>query len=514
MAKKIQVARYAPPPTELPVLNSEDASEICFFGRTNYANQLQEYKYVFGIKNDDRRRHMYVVGKSGVGKSKLLELLIRQDIAHGRGVCLIDPHGDIIEDILRFIPENRINDVCLIDPGDYNFPVAFNPLANVDENFKYQLTQGMIEVLKKQFGANWTPRLEHVFRFTVLALLDYPRATMRGIISMLTDREYRQKVIEYITDDIVKKFWAIEFADWSEKFDSDAIMPLVNKLGQFLADPMLRNIFGQTENKVDLGDLMDTEKIILINLSKGKLGEENSSFFGAMFLTKIKQAGMARALIPERDRKISYVYVDEFQNIVTETFENLLSEARKYGLAMVIAHQYVGQLLPKVQSAVFGNVGSIVVFRVSGEDAVKLEPELDPVFKVKDMINLGKREFYTKLLIDGESYDPFSARTLDVLEPNHPSFRDKIVEFSRNKYAKPLESVLAEIRKEEGLGDVGDGESASLKKEDSNSISSKSVENDSEVKAKANHPSDLTTTEEKVLETGVDSNGDDDAPLI
>jgi len=451
MARKIQVAKYAPPPTELPILNGPDSESISFFGRTNYANQLQERKYVFGIKREDRTRHMYIVGKSGVGKSKLLELLIRQDVARGNGICLIDPHGDIIEDILNFIPEHRIDDVCLIDPGDADFPIAFNPLANVDENFKYQLTQGMIEVLKKQFGANWTPRLEHVFRFTLLALLDYPRATMRGVIQMLTDREYRQKVIEYIQDDIVKKFWAIEFADWSEKFDSDAIIPLVNKLGQFLADPMLRNIFGQTENKVDIAELMNQGKIILINLSKGKLGEENSSFFGAMFLTKIKQAGMARALIPEKERKEVYVYADEFHNIVTETFENLLSEARKYGLAMILAHQYVGQLLPKVQSAVFGNAGTIVVFRVSGEDAVTLEPEMAPVFKIQDMINLGRREFYTKLLIDGESYDPFSAKTLDVLEPNHESYKEKIIQISREKYSKPLKNVLEEIRKEEGL---------------------------------------------------------------
>jgi hypothetical protein len=473
MGRKIQIVDYSPPPSELPVLNGPDHDNICFFGKTNYSSTLQESKYVFGIKQPDRTRHMYLVGKSGVGKSKLLELLIRQDIARGRGIILLDPHGDIVEDILEFIPKNRVNDVCLIDPGDAEFPVAFNPLANVDENFKFQLTQGMIEVMKKQFGANWTPRLEHVFRFTLLALLDYPRATMRGVISMLTDREYRQKVIEYIQDDIVKKFWAIEFADWSEKFDTDAIIPLVNKLGQFLADTMLRNIFGQTENKIDLGELMNNEKIILINLSKGKVGEENSSFFGAMFLTKIKQAGMARALLPIGERKTVYVYADEFQNIVTETFENLLSEARKFGLAMIMAHQYIGQLLPKVQSAVLGNVGSMVVFRVSGEDAVKLKPELAPIAKIKDMINLGRREFYAKLLIDGESYDPFSAETLDVLPPNHESYREDILKASREKHSKRLEVVLQEIRAEEGLE-----ETTSVKNNQEANIAAATAEND------------------------------------
>jgi hypothetical protein len=307
----------------------------------------------------------------------------------------------------------------------------------------------LIEVLKKQFGSNWTPRLEHVFRFTVLALLDYPYATMRGMISILTDRNYRQKVIEYIKDDMVKRFWAIEFADWSEKFDTDAIIPLVNKLGQFLSDPMLRNIFGQKENKIDIEKIMNERKILLINLSKGKIGEENSSFFGSMFLTKIKQAGMARAKLDPKDRHDFYLYVDEFQNIVTDTFENILSEARKYGLNLIVAHQYVAQLLPKVQQAVLGNVGSIITFRVGGDDAVKLKPEFAPIFDVKDMINLGVGEFYVKMTIDGESYDPFSAETLRVLPATHASYKDLIIEASRRKYAIPAGEAQRLIEEEE-----------------------------------------------------------------
>jgi len=446
---KIQIIKYAPPPPDLPVLGKSDPSEVVFIGRTNYVASLEEKKFVFGIKRIDRRRHMYIIGKSGVGKSKLQELMIRQDIAYGQGVCVIDPHGELIEDILNFIPENRIEDVCVIDPGDVDFPSSFNPLANIDPTFKHQLTQGLIEVLRKQFGANWTPRLEHVFRFTVLALLDYPHATMRGMISMLTDRNYRQKVVEYIGDDMVKRFWAIEFADWSEKFDTDAIIPLVNKLGQFLSDPMLRNIFGQKENKIDLEQLMNGQKIILINLSKGKIGEENSSFFGAMFLTKIKQAGMARAKLEPKDRHDFYLYVDEFQNIVTDTFENILSEARKYGINLIVAHQYVGQLLPKVQQAVLGNIGSIISFRVGGDDATKLKPEFAPVFDVKDMINLGVGEFYVKMTIDGESYDPFSAETLRVLPAIHPSYRKEIINASRRQYAIPAGDAQKLIEEEE-----------------------------------------------------------------
>jgi hypothetical protein len=444
---KIQIIKYAPPPPDLPTLGKSDPSDVVFLGRTNYVASLEEKKFVFGIKRIDRRRHMYIIGKSGVGKSKLQELMIRQDIAYGQGICVIDPHGELIEDILNFIPKERIEDVCIIDPGDIDFPSSFNPLSNIDPTFKHQLTQGLIEVLRKQFGANWTPRLEHVFRFTVLALLDYPHATMRGMISMLTDRNYRQKVVEYIQDDMVKRFWAIEFADWSEKFDTDAIIPLVNKLGQFLSDPMLRNIFGQKENKIDIEKLMNEQKILLINLSKGKIGEENSSFFGAMFLTKIKQAGMARAKLEPKDRHDFYLYVDEFQNIVTDTFENILSEARKYGINLIVAHQYVGQLLPKVQQAVLGNTGSMILFRVGGDDATKLKSEFAPVFDVKDMINLGVGEFYVKMTIDGESYDPFSAETLRVLPPTHPSYREDILNASRRKYAirsTDAEKLIAE----------------------------------------------------------------------
>ncbi len=448
-ANRIQIIKYAPPPPELPEFGKVPTEEVSFIGRTNYVAALEEKKYIFGIKRIDRRRHLYIIGKSGVGKSKLQELMVRQDIAYGYGVCVIDPHGEFIDDILEFVPKERIEDVCIIDPGDIDFPVAFNPLSNIDVSFKHQLTQGLIEVLHKQFGSNWTPRLEHVFRFTTLALLDYPYATMRGMINMLTDRNYRQKVVEYIQDDMVKRFWAIEFADWSEKFDTDAIIPLVNKLGQFLSDPMLRYIFGQKENKVDLEKLMNEQKIILINLSKGKIGEENASFFGAMFITKIKQAGMARAKLEKKDRHDFYVYVDEFQNVVTDTFENILSEARKYGLNLTVAHQYVGQLLPKVQQAVLGNVGSIISFRLGGDDAVKLKPEFAPVFDVKDLINLGVGEFYVKMTIDGESYDPFSAETLKVLPPNHPSYRQEIIDASRRKFATSVDVARQLIAEEE-----------------------------------------------------------------
>lgn len=447
--EKIRKIKYAPPPLELPVYGKVDAKQCSFLGRTNYEAALEEKKFIFGIKRNDRRRHVYMVGKSGTGKSKALELLIRQDIAHNQGVCLIDPHGDLIENILDFIPQERINDVVLIDPADTKFPVSFNPLSNIDPELKHQVTQGLMEVLQKQFGANWTPRLEHVFRFTTLALLDYPKATMRGMISILTDRNYRQKVIDYIEDDMVKRFWAVEFADWSEKFDTEAIIPLVNKLSQFLSNPLLRNIFGQKENKVDLEKIMNEKKILLISLSKGKLGEENSSFFGSMFITKLYQAGMARASVPEAEREDFYLYVDEFHNLVTTTFENLFAESRKYGLDITVAHQYMAQLLPQVLATVLGNIGTIVVFRVGGDDAAKLEAEMTPVFQAQDMINLGTREFYIKMTIDGETFDPFSAETLKVLSPIHESYKKEIIKASRDKYALPLDEVKKKLEEEE-----------------------------------------------------------------
>ena len=446
---RVQIIKYGPPPPELPVFGKVKPEDVSFIGRTNYVASLEEKKFIFGIKRIDRRRHLYIIGKSGVGKTKLLELMLRQDVTYGHGLCLIDPHGDVIEAMLDYIPKERIEDVCIIDPPDIDFPASFNPLANVDPMFKFQLTQGLIEVFQKQFGANWTPRLEHVFRFTCLALLDYPHATMRGMISMLTDRNYRQKVVEYITDDMVKRFFAIEFADWSEKFDTDAIIPLVNKLGQFLSDPLLRNIFGQKQNKIDISKLMNERKIIFINLSKGRLGEENSSFLGSIFLTKIKQAGMERAAIPESERVDFYLYVDEFQNVVTQTFENILSEARKYGLNLTMAHQYVGQILPKVYQAVLGNCGSIITFRIGGEDAVKMKPEFAPLFDVKDMINLAVGEIYIKMTIDGESYDPFSAETLKVLPATHPSYREEIIAASRRKYSISKDDAANLITEEE-----------------------------------------------------------------
>lgn len=427
------LSKKAEAPQDISKTRGKDVS---MFGMTNYHNNYDE----FGIKREDRRRHLYVVGKSGTGKSKLLELFISEDIKNGEGVAVLDPHGDLVDNVMRMIPKERINDVIYFDPGDVDFPVAFNPLVKVDESLKMQMTVGFINIFKKLFGDNWSDRLEHVLRYTVLALLDSENTTVLSILKMLSDKNYRQTITARIKDSVVKNFWVNEFAGWSEKFDAEAITPLLNKVGQFVATNMIRNIIGQPDNKFNIRQVMDEKKILLMKVSKGLLGEENSNLLGAMIVTQIYQAAMSRADTPEEKREDFYLYVDEFQNFATDTFEEILSEARKYKLDLTIAHQFVGQLTPTMIKTVFGNVGSMLSFRVGAEDAQVLENEYTPVFKVRDIINLAVRDFYTKMSVDGEVRKPFSGRTLDVIKPEEDYTQD-IIEQSRSKYATPVAKV-------------------------------------------------------------------------
>jgi type IV secretory pathway TraG/TraD family ATPase VirD4 len=434
-AGKIQMVKYAPPPPELPVYGKEDSNYVSYIGRTNYTAALEEKKFVFGIKRADRRRHLYVVGKSGAGKSKFFELLIRQDISAGYGLCLIDPDGDLSGNILDFIPAERADDVCFIDLSDTKHSIFFNPFSGVEPDYRHQFAESFVEILKKQFGPDWVPKMEYVFRFACLALLDYPQATMQGLISILTNQEYRERVAGYVKDETAKNFWLTEFLEWSRKNDPDTVISIVNKLSQFLSHPVLKNIFSREENKVNVEELVNNNKIILVNLSKGRLGANVANFFGLVMIAKIKQVGMARVAKSKIERRDFYLYVDEFNGLMTETFESLLSDSRKYGICLTLANQYLGQLTPAVQAAVLGNVGTIVVFRVSGEDAERLEADMTPVFKAKDMINLSTQEFYVKMMIDGETYDPFSAETLKILPAPYESAKGRIMESSRNKYS-------------------------------------------------------------------------------
>ena len=427
------LARKSDPPQDLPKMGEKDVSA---FGLTNYHNNFVP----FGIRRTDRRRHLYTVGKSGAGKSKLLELLINEDLKNGEGIAVLDPHGDLVDAIMRYIPENRIDDVILVDPGDTEFPIAFNPLQKVDDAFKMQVTLGFLQIFKKLFGSNWSDRLEHVLRYTTLALLDSPNTTVLSILKMLTDKNYRQKIVARIEDSVVKNFWVSEFAAWSEKFDAEAITPLLNKVGQFVATNMIRNMVGQPITKFDIREIMDKKKILLMKVSKGLLGEENSSLIGSMFITKLYQAAMSRADTAEDKRTDFYFYVDEFQIFATDTFAEILSEARKYKLNMTLAHQYMGQLNDVVRKTVFGNVGSIINFRVGAEDAVILAEEYTPVFKERDIINLGVREFYIKMSVNGELREAFSGRTLDAPKVTQ-DFTKRIIDASRKKYCMPRKEV-------------------------------------------------------------------------
>lgn len=445
------LARKGQPPLDLPVKGTDDDQKICFFGTTNFHNQNN----IFGMKRVDRQRHLYVIGKSGVGKSKLFELLSIEDVMNGHGIAVLDPHGDLIEDIIKRIPEDRVKDVIYFDPSDTDFPIAFNPLEQVAPQYKMRVTIGFIEIFKKLFGSNWTPRLEHVLRYTTLALLDSPNTTVLSIVKMLTDKNYRQKIVARIEDSVVKNFWVNEFAGWSEKFDNEAIMPVLNKVGQFISTALIRNMVGQPENKLNMRKIMDEGKILLVKLSRGLLGDENSNLLGAMLITKIQQAAMSRADIREEDRKPFFLYVDEFQNFATDTFEQILSEARKYRLSVTLAHQFMAQLTPALRSTVFGNVGSIISFRVGADDANILEKEYTPVFKVRDIINLGVQEFYVKMAIDGETRDAFSGKTLPVKYPEK-DFRAQILEHSRQVYGKPRHHVEEDLAKWSQVGSEPD----------------------------------------------------------
>jgi len=390
---------------------SNKNDEVTIFAETTFRNKNQK----FGIKIDDRRRHMYLIGKTGMGKSTILENMIVEDIWAGKGVAVVDPHGDLAEKIIEYIPTNRINDVIYFNPADMDYPIAFNVVEHVEPHLRHLVASGLIGIFKKLWADSWGPRLEYILRNAILAILDYPGSTLLAVTRMLSDKNFRKKVIEKIEDPVVKAFWINEFAGYADKFASEAVSPIQNKVGQFLSSSLVRNIVGQVKSSVDMRKIMDEGKILILNLSKGRIGEDNSALLGAMMITKIQLAAMSRVDIPETERKDFYLYVDEFQNFATESFSNILSEARKYRLNLILAHQYIEQLEEPVKNAVLGNVGTIILFRVGANDAEELAPEFVPVFTEEDIVNLPKYEIYLKLMIDGIASEPFSARGLKPL---------------------------------------------------------------------------------------------------
>lgn len=423
-----------------------DNNEITIFAETNFRNQRRK----FGIKTDDRRRHMYLIGKTGMGKSTLMENMIIEDIRQNRGVAVVDPHGDLVEKIVKFIPNDRINDVIYFNPSDTEYPIAFNILEKVDPEYKHLIAYGLVGVFKKIWADSWGPRMEYILTNTILALLEYPGSSLLGIMRMLVDKKYRKKVVAKLTDPVVKTFWTEEYANYSEKFRTEAIAPIQNKVGQFLASSIIRNIVGQSQSTIDMRQLMDGEKILLMNFSKGRIGEENSALLGAMMITKIQLAAMSRVDIPEIQRKDFYLYVDEFQNFSTESFAGILSEARKYRLNLIMAHQYIEQLSDEVKASVLGNVGTIVCFRIGATDAEELEPEFSPLFTAANLVNIPKYNFYIKLMIDGVSSDPFSAIGLPPAAGENDNLQ-KVIKVCRERYAHPKRIVEEKILRWSGV---------------------------------------------------------------
>lgn len=438
MPEEPQTSEYNPAP-----------GDVTLFARTNFRSSMRP----FGIKLDDRRRHMYVIGKTGMGKSTLLENMIVQDIRAGRGLAVVDPHGDLVEKVVKYIPSYRVNDIIYFNPADIEYPIAFNILEAVDVTHRHLVASGLIAVFKKLWIDSWGPRLEHILRNTILALIEYPGSTLLGVTRMLVDKVYRRKVVEHLSDPIVKAFWRDEFAAFNEKFRSEAVSPIQNKIGQFLSSSIIRNIVGQTKSTIDMREIMDTGKILLLNLAKGRIGEDNAALLGAMMITKLQLAAMSRIDIAEAQRRDFFLYVDEFQNFATESFANILSEARKYRLDLIIAHQYIEQLDEKVQAAVFGNVGTMICFRVGAADAEFLAKEFFPTFTETDLVNLTKFDMYLKLMIDGVASEPFSAAGLPpVGSPDN--LDETIIRVSRERYAKQREVVEDKIARWSGVSEM------------------------------------------------------------
>lgn len=423
-----------------------DPEQVTYFAKTNFRNKMTK----FGIKADDRRRHIYVIGKTGMGKTVLMENMIISDIYAGQGCCYVDPHGDTAEKLIDYIPSWRLNDVIYFNPSDLDFPIGFNILEAVDERHKHLVASGMMGVFKKIWENMWSSRMEYILNNTILALLDNPGSTLLGINRMLSDADFRKRMVGNVKDPVVKQFWLQEFASYNEKYAQEAVAPIQNKIGQFLSASVIRNLVSQVKSTIDIRKIMDEKKIFIVNLSKGRLGEDNMALLGGMMITKMQLAAMERVDIPEEEREDFYLYVDEFQNFAVESFASILSEARKYRLCLTMAHQYVAQLSEEVRDAVFGNVGTTIAFRVGAPDAEFMENEFAPQFRIEDIINLPKYNIYLKLLIDGVTSQPFSALTLaPIAEITHSA--DKVIAISRERYSVPRAEIEQKILKWSGM---------------------------------------------------------------
>lgn len=419
----------------------ESNKDITILAKTNFHGQGR----LFGIKRDDRRRHMHIIGKTGMGKTSLLLNMAVSDIRNGSGLAFVDPHGDVADALLDYIPEHRIKDIVYFNPQDLDYPIAFNVLGDVPENQRHIVSDGLVGVFKKIWADSWGPRLEYILRNTILTLLENENSTLLDIMRILVDKNFRANIVYNMQDPVLKQFWLNEYDGYTDKLLVEAISPIQNKVGQFTSSPLIRNIIGQAKSSINLRDIMDQKKILIMNLSKGAVGEGGAQLLGAMMITKMQLAAMSRVDIPESERQDFYAYIDEFQNFSTDSFAEILSEARKYRLSLILAHQYVDQLSEVVRGAVFGNIGTTIVFRIGAADAEFMEREFTPVLTIEDLVNLPKWKIYLKLMIDGVTSQPFSADTLPDPELELISNRDKIIEFSRQTYGRAKSSLQSNI---------------------------------------------------------------------
>jgi hypothetical protein len=421
------------PPDNLPVAteSEEEKREINFFARVEYKNQ----QATFGIKRIDRRKHMYIIGKTGAGKSTMIANMAINDMRNGEGMCIIDPHGDLTDVLLDYVPSYRINDVAYLDPADLEYPFHLNPLEIKNEQLRELVASGIVSIFYKLYHYSWGPRLEYILRNTILTLLYVPQSTLLDVPELLTNDKYREKVMAKLPDPVLKNFWQNEFNKLTPQMRSESIMPILNKVGQFLSSKTIRNIIGSPASTIDFEDMMNQGKIILVNLSQGKLGEDNSALLGAMMITKIQLAAMNRVYQSEENRKDFYLYVDEFQNFATSSFVKILSEARKYRLNLTLANQYIGQIDEDVQNAIFGNAGSLVAFGVGATDARPLSREFGLKYKEEELVQIGNYQVILKLSIDNHTSNPFAATTLPLPRASNQN-RLKIVKSSRERFAR------------------------------------------------------------------------------
>ncbi len=422
-----------------------NTNKITYFAETDFRNKQTP----FGIKASDRSRHVYIIGKTGMGKSTLLENMAAQDLKNGNGMCFIDPHGSAIETLIDYIPEERIEDVILFAPGDTENPISFNVMEDVGPEKRHLVAQGLLSAFKKIWGAEtFSDRMEHIVNNTLLALLEYPGATMLSIPRIFVDTDFQKDVIKHITDPSVKNFWTKEYASWDDRYRKDAYSAVLNKVGQFTSNPIIRNIVGQPKSTFDFREVIEKKKILLINLSIGQIGEANADLLGSMMSTKVFLTAMERADMEKQDLAKApnfYLYIDEFQNLANDSFADILAQARKYKLNLTMAHQYIEQMPDTVRAAVFGNVGTMVTFRIGSIDAEAFEKEFAPTFYADDLVNLGFAQIYLRLMIDGIGSQPFSARTLPPIEKPVVSFRDEVIEASRKQFSRPKQEVEDEI---------------------------------------------------------------------